>query len=114
MLTQFFWSALVSALSVVVPGITATRLFARSATVLTFAPSRVSKLPPSTKVRRLKSTVACRPKVLVVDPHSRSTVPFTTRGMRVSAVTGVHDVLSVARPSCSRTPSATRRHRSTE
>ena len=103
-----------SAFSVVVPGITATRLFARSATELTFEPIRVSRLPPSTKVRMLKSTVACRPSVFVVDPHSRSTVPATTNGMRVSAVTGVHGVLIAASPSCSRMASATRRHRSTE
>src|SRR5215813_3585194 len=76
-----------SAPSVVVPGITATRLPETSVSRLIFASVKVRRLPPSRKVSTLKSTWAMRPRVLVVEPHSMSTVPLFTALMRSSGVT---------------------------
>ena len=71
-----------------VPGITATFLFARSATVLMLEFARTRKLPPSMKVMMLKSTCSILLSVWVVVPHSRSTVPLATMEIRVSELTG--------------------------
>ena len=54
------WSASLRASAVVVLGITATFLLARSATALMLRFARTRKLPPSTKVMRLKSTCSDR------------------------------------------------------
>jgi len=41
-----------------------------------------------TKVVLTKETCRCRASLLVVEPHSRSTVPLLTRGIRFWEVTG--------------------------
>ena len=47
-----------------------------------------------------KATSFWRVALLVVEPHSRSTVPFWTSGIRFCDVTGWYLVSSLARPSC--------------
>ena len=112
--TPFFLSAAASAFSVVVPGMTATFLPPRSATRLTADAVVTRRLPPSTKVMLVKSTRSWRESVLVVDPHSMSTVPLATDVMRSSGVTGTHFTLRLGRPSCCWTEAAIRLQRSTE
>src|SRR5437660_12316707 len=71
-------SAAASAFSVVVLGITPTRLPARSFTVPMPESAVASRLPPSTETMWLNSTCSMRPKVIVVDPHLWSLVPLTS------------------------------------
>ena len=54
----------------------------------------------STKVVTAKDTSFWRVALLVVEPHSMSTVPFCTSGMRFCEVTGWYLTSSLARPSC--------------
>ena len=53
-----------------------------------------SRLAPSTNVMWLKATCSMRPKVMVVEPHSRSIVPLTSLGMRSAGVTVTQSTLS--------------------
>ena len=76
--------------SVVVPAMTASRLPARSLAPLMPDAVVTSRLPPSTKVVRLKSTCSRRESVCVVEPHSRSTLPPATAVIRLSDVTPTH------------------------
>ena len=72
------------------------------------------RLPPSRKVSAVKSTCCIRDSVLVVVPHSMSTVPLTTKAMRFSAVTLTHLTSSFASERSFLMFSATRRQRSIE
>ena len=47
-----------------------------------------------------KATSFWRAALLVVEPHSMSTVPFCTSGMRFCDVTGWYLMSSLAMPSC--------------
>ena len=62
----------------------------------------------------VKSTCSWRDSVLVVDPHSMSTVPLATEPMRFSGVTGTHFTCRLGRPSCCWTEAAIRVQSSTE
>ncbi len=97
-----------------VPGITATRFPLRSDTRLIADAAVTSKLPPSTKVMLVKSTCSWRASVLVVDPHSMSTVPLATEVMRSCGVTGTHLIWRFDRPSSRWTAAAMRLQSSTE
>jgi hypothetical protein len=99
---------------VVVLGITPTRLPARSFTVPMPEAAVASRLPPSTEIMWLKATCSMRPKVMVVDPHSRSIAPWTSFGMRSAGVTGTQATLMAESLSDSRRASATWVQRSTE
>ena len=69
---------------------------------------------PSTKVIGLKSTSFWRPSVLVVTPHSISTLPLLTAAKRSWAFTGTHLTVISFAPRSRRTASATAMHRSIE
>ncbi len=112
-MTKDFWSEARTAVSVVVPGMTAIFLPPRSCIADTLS-ALTSRLPPSTKIMWLKSTCSWRESVFVVEPHSRSTVPLTTEAIRVSGVTGTHFTSSFASLSCCWMPVAIRWQRSTE
>src|SRR5262249_6028278 len=86
----------------------------RSVSRLIFASLRVRRLPPSRKVSTVKSTWAMRLRVLVVDPHSMSTVPLLTALMRSSGVTLTNFTASWPRLRSFLIASATRRQRSME
>src|SRR4029450_2154696 len=75
-------------LSVVVLAISPTRLPPRSVTPRTPGATVARRLAPSTKIMWLKATCSMRPKVIVVDPHSRSMVPFTSLLTRSAGVAG--------------------------
>ena len=78
-----------SSRSEVVPAVVTTFLPARSAKSLTPRVLRVSSRVPMTKMVVEKETCFCRSRLLVVEPHSMSTVPFWTSGMRFCEVTGM-------------------------
>ena len=78
----------------------AMRLPAKSASSRILVPDVLSRLPPSTKVIRLKSTRSWRDRVAVVVPHSISTLPCATISIRFSAVSGTQVSLRFASPSC--------------
>jgi hypothetical protein len=107
-------SAPARAFSVVVLGITPTRLPARSFTVPMPESAVASRLPPSTEIMWLNATCSMRPNVIVVDPHSRSIAPLTSFGMRSAGVTGTQATLRPGSFSDSRSAAATCRQRSTE
>ena len=56
--------------------------------------------PSSTYVVIANATSFWRPALLVVEPHSRSTVPFCTSGMRFCDVTGWYVTFNWLMPSC--------------
>src|SRR5215475_6088972 len=60
-------------------------LVCKSASSRILVPDVLSRLPPSTKVIRLKSTRSWRDRVAVVVPHSISTLPCATISIRFSA-----------------------------
>ena len=66
------------------------------------------------KVRCEKSACFWRVSVLVVEPHSRSTVPLATSGMRVCDTTGMRRTLRSGIFSSAFTASTTFSHRSIE
>src|SRR5215470_15260828 len=72
----------------VVPEYDTTDLLLRSSTVLRFADFFETKRLAVTKWVMVKDTCFCRSRLLVVEPHSRSMVPFAISGMRVAEVTG--------------------------
>ncbi len=53
-------------------------------------PFFTSTLVPETNIVGEKLTRFWRSRLLVVEPHSRSTCPLTTASMRESEVTGTH------------------------
>src|SRR5262249_21416371 len=93
---------------------TAARLPVRSPSRLIFDASVTSKLPPSTNVMDVKSTCSWRESVLVVEPHSISTVPLATIVSRFSGVTFTHLTASSRNPSSCWRALAMRTQRSTE
>lgn len=81
--------------SLVVPLVTATARPPRSRNDRIGESLRTRSLVPETKIVGENATRFCRSRLLVVEPHSRSTCPLTTASMRDSAVTGTHFVASV-------------------
>ena len=73
-----------------------------------------SRLPPSTKVVRLKSTCSWRESACVVEPHSRSTLPPATAVIRLSDVTPTHLIWICGSPRLCWSAPTTCRHRSIE
>lgn len=58
-------------------------------------PFFTSTLVPETKIVGEKLTRFWRSRLLVVEPHSRSTLPLVTASKRESEVTGSHWIASV-------------------
>src|SRR5262245_11058820 len=76
--------------------------------------ARVIHLNCGTKNVKENPTCFCRLVMLAVEPHSMSTVPLATSGMRVAEVTGLYLTVRPARPSFAFTASATCLHSSIE
>ncbi|MNN68520.1 hypothetical protein D3C81_1842360 [compost metagenome] len=82
--------------SEVVPAVVTTFLPARSGKSLYLAFSGlpscalVSRRVPTSKIPTEKATCCWRSTLLVVEPHSTSTVPFCTSGIRVWEVTRLY------------------------
>src|SRR6476620_5941560 len=74
----------------VVPVVVATVLLFRSATDLILESAFTAVRTSVTYVVSAKDTSFWRVALLVVEPHSMSTVPFCTRGMRLAEVTGTY------------------------
>ena len=72
-----------------VPAVVTTVLPFRSAQSLMPESFLVIRRVPITKIVFEKATCCWRSALLVVEPHSMSTVPFCTSGMRFCDVTGV-------------------------
>ncbi|MDT4857301.1 hypothetical protein FQZ97_917210 [compost metagenome] len=89
MFMPIFCSAFIalSRRSEVVPAVVTTFLPLRSAKSAMPEVFLVSRRVPTSKMPTEKSTCFCRSTLLVVEPHSMSTVPFCTSGMRVCEVT---------------------------
>ncbi|MNV59744.1 hypothetical protein D3C71_1521880 [compost metagenome] len=84
----------------VVPVVVATVLPLRSLMPVMPELALVAIRTSSTYVVMAKATSFWRLASLVVEPHSRSTVPLVTRGIRFCDVTGWRLMSSLARPSC--------------
>ena len=80
----------------VVPEVDTTVLPLRSSTVCRLADFFDTNRLAVTKWVMVKETCFCRSRLLVVEPHSRSMVPFAISGMRVAEVTGLSLVSSLA------------------
>ena len=102
-----------SVFSLVVPAVTATFLPARSRNERIGEPFFTSSLVPETKIVGEKLTSFWRSRLLVVEPHSRSTWPEVTAAMRDSDVTGCHRI-AIVRPTSSLIASTSSLHRSIE
>src|SRR6267143_1750490 len=86
---RFFWPfSSVICLMLVVPEVDTTVLPLRSLRVLRFEAFLLTKRFAVTKWVIVNDTCFCRWRLLVVEPHSRSTVPFAINGIRVAEVTG--------------------------
>src|SRR5215470_3685926 len=96
----------------VVPEYDTTDLLLRSSTVLRFADFFETKRLAVTKWVMVKDTCFCRSRLLVVEPHSRSMVPFAISGMRFAEVTSWYLVSSLGIFSSLFTASTMRAHRS--
>ena len=100
--------------SLVVPFVTTTVLPRRSSTLLMFDDFCASILMPATNVVYANATSFWRSRVLVVEPHSRSTLPSLTIAIRFADVTGRKRTSRRGSLSSLLIASATLRHRSTE
>ena len=78
-----------------VPAVTATFLPARSRNEPIGEPFFTITLVPATKMIGEKATRFWRSRLLVVEPHSRSTWPLATASMRLSGVTGTQRMVRV-------------------
>ncbi|EWS62655.1 hypothetical protein Y695_04113 [Hydrogenophaga sp. T4] len=74
--------------SLVVPAVTSTRRPLRSASSVTPESLWVSRRELVWKMDTENATWRARSRLWVVEPHSRSTEPFCTRGIRFCEVTG--------------------------
>ena len=83
-LSPFWAPSSVICLMLVVPEVDTMVLPLRSSTVLRFADFLDTKRLAVTKCVMVKETCFCRSRLLVVEPHSRSMVPFAINGMRVA------------------------------
>ena len=82
------------------PVVVATVLPFRSATLSIPDDALTAMRTSSTYVVTAKATSFWRVALLVVEPHSMSTVPFWTSGIRFCEVTGWYLMSSLATPSC--------------
>jgi len=98
----------------VVPWFVTTVLPARSGKSRMPDVVRVSRRVVATKKVVENATCAWRAARLVVTPHSRSTVPFCTSGMRFCDVTGMKRTCRSGLPVRAFTAAITRSHRSCE
>jgi hypothetical protein len=76
-------------LMLVEPEVDTTVLPLRSSTVFRLLAFFDMNRLAVTKCVIVNATCFCRSRVLVVEPHSRSTVPLAISGMRVADVTGL-------------------------
>src|SRR5215469_4686796 len=76
--------------AVLVPAVTATVLPRKSSALLMLPSVRTIHLNCGTKNVYENPTCCCRTVILAVEPHSMSTVPLATSGMRVAEVTGLY------------------------
>ena len=87
---RFCWAfSSVMSLMFVVPEVETTCLPLRSWSVLTFDPFLLTNRVAVTKWVIVNATCFWRSRLLVVEPHSRSMVPFAISGIRVADVTGL-------------------------
>src|SRR5713101_3327973 len=97
----------------VVQAVETTVLPLKSGRVLRFADFFATQLLAVTKLVMVNHTCSCRAKLFVVEPHSRSIVPFAISGMRFAEVTSWYLTSSLGILSSLFTASTMRRHRST-
>src|SRR5215468_6719438 len=83
-------------LMLVVPAVEAMVLPLRSAVLLLLAETLVMYFAAVRKWELVNHTCFWRSALLVVEPHSMSTVPLAIRGMRDDEVTGVYLTSSLA------------------
>src|SRR5215469_17400677 len=76
--------------AVLVPAVTATGFPRKSSALLMLLSVRTIHLNCGTKNVYENPTCCCRTVILAVEPHSMSTVPLATSGMRVAEVTGLY------------------------
>src|ERR1700732_4619839 len=88
--------ASVSCLMLVVPEVEATGLPLRSSIELSLLDFFETKRVAVRKWVLVKETCFRRSGLLVVEPHSRSMVPFASNGMRDDEVTGLNSVVSLS------------------
>lgn len=100
--------------SLVVPAVTTTVLPRRSRSDRQGAERRTRSLVPATKMIGEKSTSLRRAALLVVEPHSMSTSPFTTVVRRSAGETGRYSTRIVRPPSSAATSLAIALQRSIE
>ena len=91
-------SCLRSSATEVVPVVVATFLPSSCAIDLMPESALTAVRTSVTKVVTAKLTSFWRVALLVVEPHSMSTVPFCTSGMRLAEVTGVYSIRSRRAP----------------
>ena len=93
-----FCCALISVicLMLVVPAVDTTVLPLRSSSVFRFAAFFDTQRLAVTKCVMVNDTCFWRSRLLVVEPHSRSMVPFAISGMRFAEVTGLSLTSSLA------------------
>src|ERR1700693_2783006 len=97
--------------SLVVPCVTTTVLFLRSLYDLILEDFLTTSLVPVMKVTGANATSFWRVRLLVVEPHSRSTVPLDISGMRVCEVTGLYFTVRLVICSVFFTSSTTAAHK---
>src|SRR5512132_364175 len=102
------------AASFVVPAVTTTVLPLRSRNDLKVEDRRTISLVPVTKMVGENSTSLRRSELLVVDPHSMSTLPLTSSAIRFEGVTNRYAILISRPPSSAPTSVAIALHRSIE
>jgi len=102
----------VAHLMLVVPAVETTVLPFRSASDLMPAARLTTYRLAVTKCVIVKATCFWRSRLLVVEPHSRSIVPFAISGMRVAEVTGFSLTWMLGILSSAFTASTMRMHRS--
>src|SRR5215813_3441941 len=100
--------------AVLVPAVTATVLPRKSSAVLMSPLLRAIHLNCGTNTVKENATCFCRLVMLAVEPHSMSTVPLATSGMRVAEVTGLYLTSRLGVPRFAFTASTTCRHSSIE
>ena len=106
--------SIVICFSVDVPAVATRVLPFMSASVLMFDDFLLSSRLPITNMVGANATCCWRSRLLVVEPHSRSMVPFAISGMRLAEVTGFIATFSLGSPSSVRSAPTTFMHRSTE
>ena len=111
---RFCWPLIsVICLMLVVPAVETMVLPLRSESLCSFADFFDTQRFAVTKCVTVNHTCFCRSRLLVVEPHSRSIVPFAMSGMRLAEVTSWYFVSSFGIFSSVFTASTMRWQRST-